>query len=356
MPHQDGKIDQNMYPPPPSVGGPGMFNSNQSLPFNNPSQPPPFVDTSQPPPFIDPNQPPPFVDTSQPPPFVDTSQPPPFMDPCQGPFPPPGPMFPMHQGPGFPMHDGNAQFPPGMPPPSQFGPPPFHGPPPPFNQPSGFPSPVPPSQPFQPMPVGPQFQHPPQGFVNGQQYPPNQSPGGQQFHTPVSHNLNDPMQFQQPQVAQGVNQNSHPPLPPSNENVQNQVMQQGFVYPSAVPAALVPNDMTPVVTSSDSASGLPVAASETLPPLPPPPVVRLPPKWKSAKDSEGRTYYYHVKTRVSQWEPPVWDQSQQPQPQQSDSSSESEDDSEEESSSTSEEEEEEDDGEEKVILQLAHSF
>lgn len=30
----------------------------------------------------------------------------------------------------------------------------------------------------------------------------------------------------------------------------------------------------------------------------------MPPKWKSATDSRGRTYYYHVKDRISQWLPP----------------------------------------------------
>lgn len=32
--------------------------------------------------------------------------------------------------------------------------------------------------------------------------------------------------------------------------------------------------------------------------------IDLPPKWKSATDSRGRTYYYHVKERISQWLPP----------------------------------------------------
>ncbi|XP_076665914.1 SET domain containing 2 isoform X2 [Andrena cerasifolii] len=32
--------------------------------------------------------------------------------------------------------------------------------------------------------------------------------------------------------------------------------------------------------------------------------IDLPPKWKSATDARGRTYYYHVKERVSQWLPP----------------------------------------------------
>ncbi|CAH0557782.1 unnamed protein product [Brassicogethes aeneus] len=38
-------------------------------------------------------------------------------------------------------------------------------------------------------------------------------------------------------------------------------------------------------------------------PIPPP--VKLPPKWKTAKDKYGRPYYYHVKIRKSQWEPPA---------------------------------------------------
>lgn len=34
--------------------------------------------------------------------------------------------------------------------------------------------------------------------------------------------------------------------------------------------------------------------------------IKLPPKWKTAKDTKGRVYYYHIKERVSQWEPPQW--------------------------------------------------
>lgn len=37
-------------------------------------------------------------------------------------------------------------------------------------------------------------------------------------------------------------------------------------------------------------------------PIPDP--VKLPPKWKCAKDKYGRPYYYHVKIRKSQWIPP----------------------------------------------------
>lgn len=33
-------------------------------------------------------------------------------------------------------------------------------------------------------------------------------------------------------------------------------------------------------------------------------IVKLPPKWKTARDSSGRVYYYHSVTRVTQWDPP----------------------------------------------------
>ena len=37
-------------------------------------------------------------------------------------------------------------------------------------------------------------------------------------------------------------------------------------------------------------------------PIPPP--VKLPPGWKCAKDRYGRPYYYQIKIRRPQWEPP----------------------------------------------------
>ncbi|XP_065185032.1 histone-lysine N-methyltransferase SETD2-like [Sycon ciliatum] len=38
-----------------------------------------------------------------------------------------------------------------------------------------------------------------------------------------------------------------------------------------------------------------------------PPPRRLPQYWRSAQDSEGKTYYYHVERRVSQWDFPISD-------------------------------------------------
>ena len=46
----------------------------------------------------------------------------------------------------------------------------------------------------------------------------------------------------------------------------------------------------------------------SLAPLPPPPPeeeINLPPHWKTARDPQGKIYYYHTITRKSQWERPT---------------------------------------------------
>lgn len=51
------------------------------------------------------------------------------------------------------------------------------------------------------------------------------------------------------------------------------------------------------------------AAGADAPPPPPadpqPTELDLPADWRSAKDAQGRTYYYHKLTRQTQWEPPL---------------------------------------------------
>ncbi|KAM6170413.1 histone-lysine N-methyltransferase SETD2 isoform 1-T1 [Rhynchocyon petersi] len=42
-------------------------------------------------------------------------------------------------------------------------------------------------------------------------------------------------------------------------------------------------------------------------PLQPPKTIVLPPNWKTARDPEGKIYYYHVITRQTQWDPPTWE-------------------------------------------------
>jgi len=37
-------------------------------------------------------------------------------------------------------------------------------------------------------------------------------------------------------------------------------------------------------------------------------ILKLPSKWKMARDSEGRAYYYHSQTKAAQWEPPTEEQ------------------------------------------------
>ncbi|XP_012233977.2 histone-lysine N-methyltransferase Set2 isoform X2 [Linepithema humile] len=60
----------------------------------------------------------------------------------------------------------------------------------------------------------------------------------------------------------------------------------------------IPSDQQfPNLTSAEN-------ATTNRPPQPEIPPIDLPPKWKSATDSRGRIYYYHVKDRISQWLPP----------------------------------------------------
>ena len=35
--------------------------------------------------------------------------------------------------------------------------------------------------------------------------------------------------------------------------------------------------------------------------------IRLPPNWRSARDSAGRLYYYNRKTKEVSWDPPISD-------------------------------------------------
>lgn len=94
---------------------------------------------------------------------------------------------------------------------------------------------------------------------------------------------------------------------------------------------------TPLYNHIEKSADQILTSAESRPSQPEVPPIDLPPKWKSAIDSRGRTYYYHVKERISQWLPPPPDHiGVQP-----DSSSTSE--SSEESSSSNEDDEDLDD-------------
>jgi histone-lysine N-methyltransferase SETD2 len=74
-----------------------------------------------------------------------------------------------------------------------------------------------------------------------------------------------------------------PPMPVKSQSVSASVVGE------------VPNTVQRIRSGSNS----PGEKSQSPPPPP------LPPHWRAAKDAEGRTYYYHSKDRISQWEFPT---------------------------------------------------
>ncbi|GLV38878.1 SET domain containing 2 [Carabus blaptoides fortunei] len=128
-----------------------------------------------------------------------------------------------------------------------------------------------------PAPGIPPTQQPPPGFSAPGLPPANQQPPG----FPPPNQQQPPMFVPPPQVCQ----NAPPP------HIQ-------MMMPSAInrPALLPQQYQPPSVASKEEVQFA----------GPPPPPVKLPPKWKCARDKYGRPYYYHVKLRMSQWEPPAF--------------------------------------------------
>ncbi|XP_046747434.1 probable histone-lysine N-methyltransferase CG1716 isoform X2 [Diprion similis] len=84
-----------------------------------------------------------------------------------------------------------------------------------------------------------------------------------------------------------------------------------------------------------------------------PPPLDLPPKWKSAKDSRGRTYYYNVNERISQWLPPPPDHlAALPETSSSSESSDESSSSDEAEDEELEEDEDEDIGADETVCQM----
>ncbi|XP_046385878.1 uncharacterized protein LOC124155803 isoform X2 [Ischnura elegans] len=221
-------------------------------------------------------------------------------------------------------------LPPGGPPQPQVGP---HSPPSPSVSPQLAPAPE-----FIPLPSQPP---PPQYSVN-----PTVSTS-QSVYTHTAHHTQEaplphgtPPSFNQPEVQN----------PPVSNSGPSAVSQPLPVAPQAPAVVSTPSQAPP--PTSDQITRLPYplgvvggAYNPPPPPPPPPPPVQLPPKWKAAKDAEGRTYYYHVKLRVPQWEPPAWPQETESKVptivEEVEEEVESEEDEEEEDEEEEEEEEEE---------------
>ncbi|NXL36797.1 SETD2 methyltransferase, partial [Glaucidium brasilianum] len=95
-----------------------------------------------------------------------------------------------------------------------------------------------------------------------------------------------------------------------------QYIQSQQIY-TAHPQGVIVQPPTAVTTIVAAGQPQPIQQPELVvtnnlldlpPPSPPKPkTIVLPPNWKTARDPEGKIYYYHVVTRQTQWDPPTWD-------------------------------------------------
>uniref|UniRef100_A0A7M4E3V6 Histone-lysine N-methyltransferase SETD2 n=1 Tax=Crocodylus porosus TaxID=8502 RepID=A0A7M4E3V6_CROPO len=107
-----------------------------------------------------------------------------------------------------------------------------------------------------------------------------------------------------------------PPIVPSYAQPGLQYIQGQQIY-TAHPQGVVVQPTTAVTTIVAAGQPQPIQQPEMVvtnnlldlpPPSPPKPkTIVLPPNWKTARDPEGKIYYYHVITRQTQWDPPNWD-------------------------------------------------
>nr|XP_004662094.1 histone-lysine N-methyltransferase SETD2 isoform X2 [Jaculus jaculus] len=140
-----------------------------------------------------------------------------------------------------------------------------------------------------------------------QQYSPAQSQATIYYQgqtCPTVYGVTSPYSQTTPPIVQGYAQ-------PSLQYIQGQQIftahpQGVVVQPTAAVTTIVapgqPQSLQPpemVVTNN---------LLDLPPPSPPKPkTIVLPPNWKTARDPEGKIYYYHVITRQTQWDPPTWE-------------------------------------------------
>lgn len=105
----------------------------------------------------------------------------------------------------------------------------------------------------------------------------------------------------------------HPPMLPTSQPPPSVIPQiSGQITPISNQKITLPHPGILPMNNQPPLPSLPyqdvikeqeeIAQVKFLGPIPAP--VKLPPRWKSAKDKYGRPYYYHIKIRISQWEPP----------------------------------------------------
>nr|XP_018916933.1 PREDICTED: histone-lysine N-methyltransferase SETD2-like [Bemisia tabaci]XP_018916934.1 PREDICTED: histone-lysine N-methyltransferase SETD2-like [Bemisia tabaci]XP_018916935.1 PREDICTED: histone-lysine N-methyltransferase SETD2-like [Bemisia tabaci]XP_018916936.1 PREDICTED: histone-lysine N-methyltransferase SETD2-like [Bemisia tabaci]XP_018916937.1 PREDICTED: histone-lysine N-methyltransferase SETD2-like [Bemisia tabaci]XP_018916938.1 PREDICTED: histone-lysine N-methyltransferase SETD2-lik len=196
-----------------------------------------------------------------------------------------GPCYPRPLGPWPPFPPDPNMMPSDMPPPDLglYGPPNGGNPPGPMMYPPG------PMMGRPPMPFG--VDPSCMSFPPMTPQPPVFNPQDPNFQPPVPMY---PQQTNMPPMPMG------PPMGPG----QNWPVENAAPFPPMPKQETNYSQMPPLPPGE-----LAQPQSSVVPPMPPSftaPIIKLPPKWRSATDTLGRTYYYHAKTRVSQWEPPPW--------------------------------------------------
>nr|XP_038031067.1 histone-lysine N-methyltransferase SETD2 isoform X2 [Anas platyrhynchos] len=161
------------------------------------------------------------------------------------------------------------------------------------------------------------------GTVQGQNYgvwdSSQQAVAVQQQYSPAQSQPAIYYQGQTCQTVYGVTSpysQTTPPIVQSYAQPGLQYIQGQQIY-TAHPQGVIVQPPTAVTTIVAAGQPQPIQQPELVvsnnlldlpPPSPPKPkTIVLPPNWKTARDPEGKIYYYHVVTRQTQWDPPTWD-------------------------------------------------
>ncbi|KAM5292550.1 histone-lysine N-methyltransferase SETD2 [Ctenodactylus gundi] len=161
------------------------------------------------------------------------------------------------------------------------------------------------------------------GPVQGQNYSVwdsnQQSVGVQQQYTPAQSQATIYYQGQTCPTVYGVTSPYSQTTPPIVQSYTQPSLQyiQGQQIFTAHPQGVVVQPAAAVTTIVTPGQPQPLQPPEMVvtnnlldlpPPSPPKPkTIILPPNWKTARDPEGKIYYYHVITRQTQWDPPTWE-------------------------------------------------
>ncbi|XP_076236867.1 SET domain containing 2 [Calliopsis andreniformis] len=113
---------------------------------------------------------------------------------------------------------------------------------------------------------------------------------------PVVYTLSQTPVFNQTTTAYSILPHCHQQYPENQLSVSNNLVHGG------TPPVTIQTQ--PLYDHIDKPSDQQFSTKTFKPSQPEVPPIDLPPKWKSATDARGRTYYYHVKERISQWLPP----------------------------------------------------